>query len=506
MVTVSPRPILLKPSPQSPGTPGSPGSPGSPALTAPAEAKQSPAKSSPKASGPATGKLSISRNYVIPPRPKPGRKPSTEVPPSRRKAQNREAQRAFRERKSQVVRALEEQLAQQARDFEKQQQHMRDQIALLQNPSIKVEPPERRPSQISPRSSPPSQAPPPVAQPGQPVPMAMPMAMPGSPIQLFGYGQSPRASAAFAPSPGMYLATSPQTPQTPPPASPGSPFAPVTPADVVGLELLDHVLEQKLPTNSTQGNQPRERRPSRSWRSPETPKSPGVVRTDPPAGKSALDLVNTMWSQPAVPLRRRSLSLETDFTLSFAPASPRAPKPFVLSMPTGSDTPAAKDRCGFCTDNTPCVCAETAARERNSDYAPDLSTLGSPLGKLAALELPSGGSPLRHAEGRRAEPPTEEPRKQETSGCTGNPSNCTQCQQDPMLTLFCSAISSRPPERQMSGVATFIPAQAAYKTLSRHPGFARADLGDIVDALSVRSSQIEVNSVAKVLRMLDTRT
>ncbi|KAF2272666.1 uncharacterized protein EI97DRAFT_202581 [Westerdykella ornata] len=41
-----------------------------------------------------------STNYVIPPRPKPGRKPATDEPASKRKAQNRESQRAFRARKA----------------------------------------------------------------------------------------------------------------------------------------------------------------------------------------------------------------------------------------------------------------------------------------------------------------------------------------------------------------------------------------------------------------------
>ncbi|KAK8238809.1 hypothetical protein HDK77DRAFT_428030 [Phyllosticta capitalensis] len=42
-------------------------------------------------------------SYVIPPRPKPGRKPATDDPPSKRKQQNREAQRAFRQRKTQKM-------------------------------------------------------------------------------------------------------------------------------------------------------------------------------------------------------------------------------------------------------------------------------------------------------------------------------------------------------------------------------------------------------------------
>ncbi|KAK7510313.1 uncharacterized protein IWZ02DRAFT_35544 [Phyllosticta citriasiana] len=49
-------------------------------------------------------------SYVIPPRPKPGRKPATDDPPSKRKQQNREAQRAFRQRKTQKMEEVNREL------------------------------------------------------------------------------------------------------------------------------------------------------------------------------------------------------------------------------------------------------------------------------------------------------------------------------------------------------------------------------------------------------------
>ncbi|KAF1991149.1 hypothetical protein K402DRAFT_450780 [Aulographum hederae CBS 113979] len=51
-------------------------------------------------SGP-TGNGPASSAYQVPPRPKPGRKPAIEEPESKRKQQNRDAQRAFRSRKQQ---------------------------------------------------------------------------------------------------------------------------------------------------------------------------------------------------------------------------------------------------------------------------------------------------------------------------------------------------------------------------------------------------------------------
>ena len=53
----------------------------------------------------------LTKTYVIPPRPKPGRKPATDTPQTKRKEQNREAQRAFRERRAARVGELEDELA-----------------------------------------------------------------------------------------------------------------------------------------------------------------------------------------------------------------------------------------------------------------------------------------------------------------------------------------------------------------------------------------------------------
>lgn len=48
--------------------------------------------------------------HVIPPRPKPGRKPATDEPQTKRKAQNRESQRNFRKRKQEKVEELTKQV------------------------------------------------------------------------------------------------------------------------------------------------------------------------------------------------------------------------------------------------------------------------------------------------------------------------------------------------------------------------------------------------------------
>ncbi|KAK5101019.1 hypothetical protein LTS08_004625 [Lithohypha guttulata] len=89
----------------------------------------SSAVSSPTATSPP---LSLtSKEWVVPPRPKPGRKPATDTPPTKRKAQNRAAQRAFRERRAARVGELEEQLKEIEDQNEQDQDSLRSEIAEL---------------------------------------------------------------------------------------------------------------------------------------------------------------------------------------------------------------------------------------------------------------------------------------------------------------------------------------------------------------------------------------
>lgn len=73
-----------------------------------------------------------SKEWIIPPRPKPGRKPATDTPPTKRKAQNRAAQRAFRERRAARVGELEEQLDLQKEDFDVKEVDYKEKIRSLE--------------------------------------------------------------------------------------------------------------------------------------------------------------------------------------------------------------------------------------------------------------------------------------------------------------------------------------------------------------------------------------
>lgn len=71
-----------------------------------------------------------SKEWVLPPRPKPGRKPSNDLPPTKRKAQNRAAQRAFRERRAARVVELEDKLQEVEEEHDEVENDLR---AALQN-------------------------------------------------------------------------------------------------------------------------------------------------------------------------------------------------------------------------------------------------------------------------------------------------------------------------------------------------------------------------------------
>lgn len=85
----------------------------------------SPMPGPPAAKGPVS---MTSKEWVIPPRPKPGRKPATDTPPTKRKAQNRAAQRAFRERRAARVGELEEQLDAEKEEHDRALQGLQDKV------------------------------------------------------------------------------------------------------------------------------------------------------------------------------------------------------------------------------------------------------------------------------------------------------------------------------------------------------------------------------------------
>ncbi|KAK6201380.1 uncharacterized protein RJT21DRAFT_120435 [Scheffersomyces amazonensis] len=255
------------------------------------------------------------------------------------------------------------------------------------------------------------------------------------------------------------------------------------------------------------------------------------------------------------------------------------------------------ENCGFCSDDTPCVCREAAKeaalinenlnRQASVTTNSEMGTKSLPpiqvdlnngfrksslpvmhpgpsveisnIANLTPGAVPNVVTPTT----RRSDSVSsmiknssttdlsEEKSSNSDGGCTGNPGTCRQCQMDPMSTLFCttvasknqaptsatvaggilsrsgsktnlpsftslnagtnssttSSMNSRPstPGPNSSNSGIFIPCADAYKTLSRHKNFNSADFGTLVGKLTTRGMQVEVQSVANVLRELDRR-
>lgn len=540
------------------------------------------------------GQIVTSKEWVLPPRPKPGRKPSSDTPPSKRKAQNRAAQRAFRERRAQRVSELEDKLqeveterdAQEnvlkdaLKDVSSENQLLRESLEALRREVMSIKE-QRTPTGTTPQHSP--QYPPP--QPPQqanhlprpyysqympaysPHQVTSPMTMePTSPYHRNSFG-----SFSFQ----SYGAYSPRYE-----SNPASPSEHTTTATSVGdhtLETLDRVLDTKMVrrdshvsnsgnvghmhpshpghvtpsipisslTEKTVGSGPVApgRVPGVSStagnvsgapggvsgasgasgvggcgsvprvQSDLNPAPPGSHVVDPDCiictkeecacaaigqqkavmGTNDDDDFSSFKPLPAVPLKR-SLEMEMDFTSSFKTRHPFKKR---------------KDSCGFCSDGTPCLCEDVEAKKNLK-----LPPLGMPLSPAASATSPDApqsgiGSPW------------DEKRVSDTPGCTGNPGTCMQCQSDPMSTLFCTTVASRKqsatrstlpeverepkysPSTQIGG--TYIPCSAAYQTLSRHKDFDRVDLGTLIGKLNTKGTQVEVSSVANVLRELDRK-
>jgi len=111
---------------------------------------------------------------------------------------------------------------------------------------------------------------------------------------------------------------------------------------------------------------------------------------------------------------------------------------------------AVSDPCGFCSDGTPCVCAEMAKIQQND---PDIGMQSfmdrdedQTLPPILSLDnfdgLPNLSSIPSNITQLLPPAPLHPPPTSAFVGCTGEPGTCTQCQNDPMSTLFCRTLAS----------------------------------------------------------------
>lgn len=454
-----------------------------------------------------------SKEWVIPPRPKPGRKPATDTPPTKRKAQNRAAQRAFRERRAARVNELEDQIKEIEDEHEMQLNAFKDQInnlhqemeqcrnetnwwrdrcqALEKEVSIERNAKEALAKEL--QSSLPEQ----------------------DSVNLPRLRKSARSG----------------------------------PSDTEMNESDQD--RHRDNTGDERGNVPLGCDNCMSTHCQcieDAFRMPGIEEQEKTHAKgpesSNSGTRQQVQSEPEI--KAEPEEMEIDFTTRFANTQPQTSSSNAVSSPP-------VDPCGFCQDGTPCICAEMAVQE---EQRPQRDSFDN--NRLAPIQNLSQFTPPP-SEGDVRSEVTLPPISEATNPCANGPGTCAQCLSDPRSTLFCKSLAasrsgsaapsgccggkgpdggccqsrnSNPPRRSGPNPATISSTDAdsltlscadTFTTLSRHPNFSRAsdeistwlpklhtlpnprDLRPVELSDPRAALEVEAASVMGVLRYFDRR-
>lgn len=587
-------------------------------------------------------KIVTSKEWVLPPRPKPGRKPSADTPATKRKAQNRAAQRAFRERRATRVSELEAKLSEVEKEKEMNEMNFTSVVNKLQMENKML---MKALNEIKSEYSLIKKA---IDKQSQSQPQSISgssHASPNSAVFSNGMINAPSPLNYFQPSSGA----SPSSMDYKSPSSAGSvKHKPISPAPPRSPAFIAATADPPSAAKTTAATTPSHASSSATTLSNDF--DCGVCEKDdcvcadvgikqkPPQPQQPIINIDTFKPLPAVSLKRKPASTGPKLSSKFKKFKRLNQQPQQSQQPhsiqvdyeqndfdklignfTDKDFDSPIEQCGFCSDDSPCVCREAAKeaanaitelqnRSRMSSVSSPVSaapgpqlipnesaTALPPIEKRASVHSTNTKLPVLHpgpsveiTEAHRSSisTPIESPDIQDfttsqaapslaaasgpvpanaptpaKSGCTGNPGTCTQCQMDPMSTLFCTTIASKAEEQQderkspvsppISNPASkvsspntsspstkegeflhaveesqkepkttastpqdqaaqqpkgiFIPCADAYKTLSRHKKFHTIDFSTLVGKLTTRGMQVEAQSVANVLRELDRR-
>lgn len=421
---------------------------------------------------PEAPKMSMtSKEWVIPPRPKPGRKPATDTPPTKRKAQNRAAQRAFRERRAARVGELEIQLDEQREIHDKEEAELKDKIhgleldlqsfrsrcMLLENmldrerqerirAETQAETLKRRHGEdffrASSMSGPHRHA---HSQPHSPIHHSQRHGMSDGRQPQHAGGRNFSISHIITPPDSMDMHSQHEGADAPLTCGNCSPSGPCACAEEVlasansgcgkcGFGAPCQCIDDM---ENVVG-------PGQDLKRPLSPSNPSS------SGKRHRSNAGAV------------LDTETDFTAMFSrktAAISAQQSPYQMPQPDpqmpSADSIPFKDSCGFCKDGTYCMCAEDAAMATPA-MTPTAETL-PPISHQTQTPPPSEPDiyppPLvmeMTADGavklpRRTQPqPHKKPTKTNSRGCGANgPGTCAQCQADPKSGLFCRLMAAK---------------------------------------------------------------
>ncbi|KAK7966215.1 uncharacterized protein PG986_000492 [Apiospora aurea] len=469
-----------------------------------------------------------SKEWVIPPRPKPGRKPATDTPPTKRKAQNRAAQRAFRERRAARVGELEEQIEDIREEHEQIQQELQGEIRTLQTRCSTLETmlekeraertramndldamrrrwmDERAASVASSRTG---------SLPG----------LSGRSYGLFSTASehhTPRSSIASDHSGHRNSTTSFSISHIISPPDADTPAAQSAVDTGCGscnpngsCACVDEAIAATAPSLDCG-------KCSLGTRC----ECLEAMLNGPASGEQELKRKHSVGSNHGHEGKRQRSDVnenETDFTAMFSkkrtsvvappPVEDFQPPPHQLTIPP-------RDSCGFCTEGTYCMCAEAASAAAQATLAPIGSQVQTPPASeddvvSPPLEVTSTGAiKLPRLQSLNRPRPLDKAPAPKSSGCGPNgPGTCAQCVADPKSGLFCRSLaaklnkdsgsgavpsgccggsaggggccktapSSSANPGPFSGPGVSLSCAEAYKTLSSHRNFDRAadDIG-----------------------------
>ncbi|CAG7926564.1 unnamed protein product [Penicillium olsonii] len=495
-----------------PGVSMTPAMAGTPAMAlAPAPALACKASVAPSP-GPGTPGSITSKEWVIPPRPKPGRKPATDTPPTKRKAQNRAAQRAFRERRAARVSELEEQmkeiedghdiqvasLQQQIGNLSGEVDQCREEMswwrdrchALEKEVSIERSAKEALVKEFRSSLSGPT------ANKVTPIPDSVPL--------------PPRKTRS-----SRMEGVQPTVDQNKNDGQSNVPLG-CNNCSNSHCQCIEDAFGMPIDTHESSRAS---RHPPHGVGSPERDTRDPAIKPDPE-------------------------EMEIDFTAQFSGVP-------VESHEDVSSPPV--DPCGFCQDGTPCICAEMAAQEQQRNRTFEANRL-APIQSISQFTPPP-------SEGDARSEVTLPPISQATNPCANGPGTCAQCLADPRSTLFCKTLAASrsasgtpsggccggggkdggccksnapttttrknttmsaqpPPPKPASPSELTLSCADAFTTLSRHPNFSRAsdeisawlpklhtlpNPRDLAPPDSRAAMEVEAASVMGVLRYFDRR-
>ncbi|KAK0636146.1 hypothetical protein B0T17DRAFT_612922 [Bombardia bombarda] len=425
------------------------------------------------------------KEWVIPPRPKPGRKPATDTPPTKRKAQNRAAQRAFRERRAARVGELEEQLDEQKEDHDRTVHEMQDRVTHLEAETQTLQSrcqwleslldkerqerqAERQEREITRRNWESAEQPSSMLSRNDAI----------ARTQM----QQQQANSMRMPHPGQHVQRTQSTVAMEPPAT-------AVPRPMAQSFSISHIISPpegvdegpNLGCGGCAANGPCACAEEALQQDSDIPMGCGnctmnsrcaCLEESIRASIAASDLKRPLPpSSPSSSMapdekRQRSdsgMAMEIDFTSMFSsrkqkPLAPAQSQLQSQSQPIVSIEP--RDSCGFCKDGTYCVCVESMTMQSSSASAPIVQPMGQqthtpppsdddvvpiPMEVTAtgAIKLPSFQS-LRQARATNATRPNPPPPARASSGGCGpnGPGTCTQCLSDPKSGLFCRSLAA----------------------------------------------------------------